>query len=1129
MINKIYELLGYNNLALIMDQERKHWLMKTDKRKHIQDKVTGDLFEGIIDNTGSNIIVETQKSGGVTGANMIKYVDDRINDVLSIEPSAFTYNTSVNGLMYACVNASKIAYQMNGDIQYKNYKLKLSGCEEVIIPFGNSFDSNGVYATKWLKTNTLPVIMIVGNDNLFSIELSAAFKTDITNCTYYYPLDESLQPFGITKEAYGVYTLDAVTDDSSIGLPLYWFTCDNTNVGPTISFENNLSVKKSQLLHISNPGNSNKYHAEIYCNIDGNVDATPDDTSTSNWSIKCTTLNGLFTNTVSDENVLIDTHSISFVNNTDDTTHVVDIVSEYNNKLTLLNLDKWVRSGDTATIQLSEFDTNCLSVNPNKPLIPMFKLILDESIPFLGNSTDVGYAGLQLNSSNPSSDNTTRYPYDLCDWDGIPEWIKNHESGVPQYSMIYAIHNTPSYTSTIPDSRQVAALLLDPGKPKTSDEEEFSNDERGRIYYLSNDPAIYENNATTDNPKPPRTLARICDIPTSILQLTNITGLSPTTVVDKDYVHTDASYSESDRNRLYNILSSKWVRPNALDSDGNKISDKYENSNDFIFSSIVDLNSVDLVNHNDFRRYINLNPSVDAHKVSVGLIYSPGSLYKPGDIGTVIVGGFAFNYTVESATDIDESNQTGGAVTKVVISPSHDYNINLSNFNMNSDGSGSTDPYGTSPLGDSTGTGLRFNLIIEDYESLVTRKGSIFDDLFALVKTSNGIWIYSYIIENNTTDTIVQGEWKKQVMISESEASTSVKSNGGLSVTESYINSIIPSLKTLPISYQENNQPFTTIETFATPNFVNIIDENATPVVPAIDSMNKETRKRVDMTKLYCSGIRKGISTHHTDSSILSFLESNNVLMFDSYLFWKWDDPNDTTNNKFTYGVVYRSFNNLLSTDTITTLPINELNCDNFVHSNQSSTVVWNVKDVGTMLCIYNQTYNTREVYTIDADTRDITIDRTRLTWKDVDFRANSRLSLIDKDGKMLYNIYTNNPIQSSYELKEEDPIYQQPNFTKIVSIGESFDELSDKQQPIGMWQLVFPRVNTFRLSNISNGLTFDAVKMDIIRGSNLGKIGNVTNENDDIVNNKTLILDNSSSGNQLKAYNSETNSWDII
>ena len=79
------------------------------------------------------------------------------------------------------------------------------------------------------------------------------------------------------------------------------------------------------------------------------------------------------------------------------------------------------------------------------------------------------------------------------------------------------------------------------------------------------------------------------------------------------------------------------------------------------------------------------------------------------------------------------------------------------------------------------------------------------------------------------------------------------------------------------------------------------------------------------------------------------------------------------------------------------------------------------------------------------------------------------------------------------------------------------------------MWQLVFPRVNTFRLSNISNGLTFDAVKMDIIRGSNLGKIGNVTKENDDIVNNKTLILDNSSSGNQLKAYNSETNSWDII
>ena len=54
-------MLGYNNLSLILDQERKHWLMKTDKKKQVQDKTTGDLFQSQIDNIGSDIIIETEK------------------------------------------------------------------------------------------------------------------------------------------------------------------------------------------------------------------------------------------------------------------------------------------------------------------------------------------------------------------------------------------------------------------------------------------------------------------------------------------------------------------------------------------------------------------------------------------------------------------------------------------------------------------------------------------------------------------------------------------------------------------------------------------------------------------------------------------------------------------------------------------------------------------------------------------------------------------------------------------------------------------------------------------------------------------------------------------------------------
>ena len=62
-MNKIYHYLGLNNLALIMEQERKHWLLKTDKQKMFQDKKTGDMYKGTVDNLGSSIMLETNKIG----------------------------------------------------------------------------------------------------------------------------------------------------------------------------------------------------------------------------------------------------------------------------------------------------------------------------------------------------------------------------------------------------------------------------------------------------------------------------------------------------------------------------------------------------------------------------------------------------------------------------------------------------------------------------------------------------------------------------------------------------------------------------------------------------------------------------------------------------------------------------------------------------------------------------------------------------------------------------------------------------------------------------------------------------------------------------------------------------------
>jgi hypothetical protein len=105
-------------------------------------------------------------------------------------------------------------------------------------------------------------------------------------------------------------------------------------------------------------------------------------------------------------------------------------------------------------------------------------------------------------------------------------------------------------------------LLFDLGynSPEATEDEA-----KGRIYYISNDPCEYDNNQTSEHPKPGRTLARICDIPTTVVQLTNITGLAPSSIVDKKYVRTEADYSNDDKERVWNTLKSRWVRPSNLD------------------------------------------------------------------------------------------------------------------------------------------------------------------------------------------------------------------------------------------------------------------------------------------------------------------------------------------------------------------------------------------------------------------------------------------------------------------------------------------------------------------------------------------------------------------------------------
>lgn len=103
--------------------------------------------------------------------------------------------------------------------------------------------------------------------------------------------------------------------------------------------------------------------------------------------------------------------------------------------------------------------------------------------------------------------------------------------------------------------------------------------EFGRGFITTNDPASYSNNEMERvYVKPPRTIARICDIPTSMLQLSNIPDYAPTILIDWNttdipYVRTLCNYSIIDKEKIMNnkydvlIRHENVIFPNDYDLD----------------------------------------------------------------------------------------------------------------------------------------------------------------------------------------------------------------------------------------------------------------------------------------------------------------------------------------------------------------------------------------------------------------------------------------------------------------------------------------------------------------------------------------------------------------------------------
>lgn len=1137
--NKLLRVLGYNNLSIILMQERRHWLMKTSANNQIQDKDTGDIYQGRVDNTGSDIVIEAKKLPyKYDYTNDIKFSIPHADDILDIYISALPHSSTVNGFMYTRILSTRYEYGYDDERQaalYGNYKIKFENAKECIIPFAASKTSNEVYAGKWIKTTTPPKLLVNNaTTNQYDIVRELNFN-GTTNTVWYYPLEPALQPFDVTKIG-TTYELSAVDNDRYIGDPLFWFTCDQTFIGSNVTFDSsNVGANNTQIMFISNEGDKPPFNAKMYVGIDGTDDATPDGDSVSNYRITVSPKSGTFNDTVTDFNKPLSAN-ITFTNMDTTDAYTVALGINPNDVITMCNdSNTWTYVDETTySIDMGYFVINNYITGDGSPLVAMLNVTFDPMVPFVKDTKEYGFAGMRFNAGNPSSDTATRYPYNLNKWKGLPEWL-NDESVintlVQEHGIVYAMHNTKTSNPDDPESLQGSGLIFDPGKVPNPSAESNPNDEIGRVYILSNDDIEYRNNAAKDNPyvKPARTAARICDIPTSAVKLDGANGLVTTQVVDRKYVRTETSYLTNDKAKLYNELTTRWVKPSHLSRSGEPVYIETGSDNRYVFNSLADLEIVDMYVFNNFRNMENLNPTIAVSEVRLGQpISDRGSGYAVDDKGICIVGGCSFTYRVDSV-------DSDGAVQTLSITPDeHVTEIPLMNFDFtDNEPSTRTSVYGTSPLeGDGKGLKITFEFDYDYFNSILPYKGEFYTDLFALVRENDGLYMYTYEIDQTSGETPKPGEWTKGMRISEFEITSTDKSQGGIATQESFINSIIPRNESLPVARKVDHSTLSQLNVMQTANCVTIIDTDHSPLIPMTDEETPDTV--VDICKFYCDGIKEANAVIRTPDSVIETLKRMNMIRYDSYIIWRWKGASGVT---FEFGVVSRGFNNYFTTDITTKLPTNKLHCDNYVHFNPATTLIWTIPGVGPMIWVYDPNSMKKEEYRIDPETMNLEVTRNEMTYADIDIRlggdSQEVIKVVDDNGNYLWNIMTNNPQNVPYDPAYDEPLYQNPEMTNLsdIVIGTNVNLTPVEHRMKGNWKLVFPRISTYTLSNDITHTKYVPKKMEVIknRDINITDTSRVYDEAGNDVSSKTLIIEENENALKMKVYNSKTSKWEEV
>lgn len=253
--------------------------------------------------------------------------------------------------------------------------------------------------------------------------------------------------------------------------------------------------------------------------------------------------------------------------------------------------------------------------------------------------------------------------------------------------------------------------------------------EIGRVYYVSNDDIKYKNNELLNEyqKKPGLTLARICDIPTSFLELIQIPYKSPAIVIDELYVRSECSFKESEK---YDLWYDK--HPTLVNLNGRYIFEYYQDLNTIMGQTWMNIHYPHATN-----LIGKLNLASDAGVNFVWEVGEPGSGYAPGDILATMVGGQKVEITVHSAPDGELA---------IIVGEWVDYDFDKSLF---------PSQYTSFPLSNISSSGSGGTAVLHIYDdkwaSFVQGTAPTQETFYALKKDSyENVWVWEYDVVNHT-------------------------------------------------------------------------------------------------------------------------------------------------------------------------------------------------------------------------------------------------------------------------------------------------------------------------------------------------------------------------------------------